>query len=76
MYLFREIKGIREGTVISAFLVGFFSGYTTPVIGPFVLNILYRNFPEKREEKQFNNNLFIESLDDKLEQNKLDNILV
>ena len=76
LYLFGEIKGIREGTIIAAFLVGFFAGYTTPVIGPFLLNILYRNYPEKRGEKGFNNNLFIEIIDDKLEQNKLDNILI
>ena len=76
LYLFGEIKGIREGTIIAAFLVGFFAGYTTPVIGPFLLNILYRNYPEKRREKGFNNNLFIEIIDDKLEQNKLDNILI
>ena len=43
LYLFGEIKGVREGTIIAAFLVGFFAGYTTPVIGPFLLNILYRN---------------------------------
>jgi uncharacterized membrane protein YczE len=76
LYLFGEIKGVREGTIIAAFLVGFFAGYTTPVIGPFLLNILYRKCPEKRGEKEFNNNLFIEKVDDKLEQNKLDNILV
>ena len=76
LYLFGEIKGVREGTIISAFLVGFFAGYTTPLIGPFLLNILYRNYPEKRGEKEFNNNLFIELIDDKSEQNKLDNILV
>lgn len=76
LYLFGEIKGVREGTIISAFLVGFFAGYTTPIIGPFLLNILYRNYPEKRGEKEFNNNLFIELIDDKSEQNKLDNILV
>ena len=76
LYLFGEIKGIREGTIIAAFLVGFFAGYTTPVIGPFLLNILYRNYPEKRGEKGLNNNLFIEIIDDKLEQNKLDNILI
>ena len=76
LYLFGEIKGIREGTIISAFLVGFFAGYTTPVIGPFLLYILYRNYPEKRGEKGFTNNLFIDKIDDKLEQNKLDNILI
>ena len=57
LYLFGEIKGIREGTIIAAFLVGFFAGYTTPVIGPFLLYILYRNYPEKRGEKGFNYNL-------------------
>jgi len=76
LYLFGEIRGVREGTIIAAFLVGFFAGYTTPVIGPFLLNILYRNCPEKRGEKEFNNNLFIENINDKLKQNKLDNILV
>ena len=76
LYLFGEIKGVREGTIIAAFLVGFFAGYTTPVIGPFLLNILYRNCPEKKGEKEFNNNLFIENIDDKIEQNKLDNILI
>ena len=76
LYLFGEIKGVREGTIIAAFLVGFFAGYTTPIIGPFLLNILYRNCSEKRGEKEFNNNLFIKIIDDKLEQNKLDNILV
>ena len=76
LYLFGEIRGVREGTIIAAFLVGFFAGYTTPVIGPFLLNILYRNCPEKREENEFNNNLFIENINDKLKQNKLDNILV
>ena len=76
LYLFGEIRGIREGTIISACLVGFFAGYTTPVIRPFLLNILYRNCPEKRGEKEFNNNLFIENINEKLEQNKLDSILV
>jgi len=76
LYLFGDIRGVREGTIIAAFLVGFFAGYTTPVIGPFLLNILYRNCPEKKGEKEFNNNLFIEIVNDKLEQNKLDNILV
>ena len=76
LYLFGEIKGVREGTIIAAFLVGFFAGYTTPVIGPFLLNILYRNCPEKKGEKEFNNNLFIENIDDRIEQNKLDNILI
>jgi len=76
LYLFGDIRGVREGTIIAAFLVGFFAGYTTPVIGPFLLNILYRNCPEKKGEKEFNNNLFIEIANDKLEQNKLDNILV
>lgn len=76
LYLFGEIRGVREGTIIAAFLVGFFAGYTTPVIGPFLLNILYRNCPEKRGEKEFNNNLFVDNCDDNLEQKKLDNILV
>ena len=76
LYLFGEIKGVREGTIIAAFLVGFFAGYTTPVIAPFLLNILYRNSPEKKGEKEFNNNLFIENIDDRIEQNKLDNILI
>ena len=75
LYLFKEIKGVREGTVIAAFLVGFFTGYIKPVIGPFLLNILYRNCPEKKDEKEFNNNLFIEDFSNKIEQNKLDNIL-
>ena len=76
LYLFQEIKGVREGTVLAAFLVGFFTGYIKPVIGPVLINILYRNNPEKKGEQYFNNNLFIEPNDDTLEQNKLDNILV
>ena len=75
-YLFQEIKGVREGTLIAAFLVGFFAGYMKPVVEPFLINILYRNCPEKKGEKEFNNSLFVESFDDKIEQNKLDNILV
>ena len=76
LYLFKEIKGVREGTVIAAFLVGFFTGYIKPIIGPVIINILYRKNPEKKGEKDFNNNLFIECHEDKIEQNKLDNILV
>ena len=75
LYLFKKIKGVREGTVIAAFLVGFFTGYIKPVIGPVIINILYRKNPEKKGEKDFNNNLFIEC-ENKIEQNKLDNILV
>ena len=74
VYLFKEIKGVREGTVISAFLVGFFTGYVKPVISPRILNFLYRNNRDKINEKEFNNNLFLDS--DNREQNKLDNILV
>ena len=76
LYLFREIKGVREGTVIAAFLVGFFTGYIKPVIGPVIINILYRNNPDKKGEKDFNNKLFIEYCSDKIDQNKLGNILV
>ena len=76
LYLFQEIKGVREGTVLAAFLVGFFTGYIKPVIGPVLINILYRNNPEKKGEKDFNNKLLIEYCSDKIEQNKLDNILV
>ena len=76
LYLFQEIKGVREGTVIAAFLVGFFTGYIKPVICPTLINILYRNCPEKKGEKEFNNNLFVDNCDDNLEQKKLDNILV
>ena len=76
LYLFQEIKGVREGTVLAAFLVGFFTGYIKPVIGPVLINILYRNNPEKKGEKDFNNKLFVEYCSDKIEQNKLDNILV
>lgn len=75
-HLFREIKGVREGTLLAAFLVGFFAGYTTPVIGPFLLNILYRNSPEKKGEKEFNNSLFIDDSKNVIEQKKLDNILI
>ena len=75
LYLFNEIKGVREGTLLAAFLVGFFAGYTTPVIGPFLLNILYRNCPEKKGEKEFNNSLFINNDNIEKDQNKLDNIL-
>ena len=74
VYLFKEIKGVREGTVISAFLVGFFTGYVKPVISPRILNFLYRNNRDKINEKEFNNNLFLDS--DNREQNKLDNILL
>ena len=76
LYLFQEIKGVREGTVIAAFLVGFFAGYFKPVIGPILINILYRNCPEKKGEKEFNNNLFVNNYNDSIEQDKLDNILV
>ena len=76
LYLFREIKGVREGTVIAALLVGFFTGYIKPVIAPPILNILYINCPENKGEKEFNNNLFVDNYNDKIEQNKLDNILV
>ena len=76
LHLFREIKGVREGTIIAALLVGFFTGYIKPVIGPPILNILYRNCPEKKGEKEFNNNLFVDNYNDKIEQKKLDNILV
>ena len=72
LHLFGEIKGVREGTIISAFLVGFFAGKINPILGPFIMNILYRNFPEKKGEQEFNNNLFIE----KNEDNKLNNILI
>ena len=54
----------------------FFTGYIKPVIGPVLINILYRNNQEKKGEKDFNNKLFIEYCSDKIEQNKLDNILV
>ena len=76
LHLFREIKGVREGTLLAAFLVGFFAGYTTPIIGPFLLNILYRNSPEKKGEKEFNNSLFIDDSKNEIEQKKLDNILI
>ncbi len=76
LHLFREIKGVREGTLLAAFLVGFFAGYTTPIIGPFLLNILYRNSPEKKGEKEFNNSLFIDESKNEIEQKKLDNILI
>ena len=76
LYLFQEIKGVREGTVIAAFLVGFFTGYIKPVIGPLLINILYRNCPEKKGEKEFNNNLFVDNYNDIIEQKKLESILV
>ena len=76
LYLFREIKGVREGTLVSAFLVGFFTGYIKPVISPPILNILYRKCPEKKGENEFNNNLFIENYNDKFIHDKLNNILV
>lgn len=75
LYLFSSIKGVREGTLIAAFLVGFFAGYTTPVIKPFILNILYRNCPEKKNENEFNNHLFIENVQNENEQKNLSNIL-
>ena len=82
VYLFQEIKGVREGTVIAAFLVGFFTGYVKPVIGPRILKFLYRNNMKNIDEKEFNNNLFIENKDTNfdnnnnyLEKDKLNNIL-
>lgn len=61
LMLFREIKAVREGTLISALLVGFFAGKISPLIKPGIRKFLFRGFPEdKIREEGFDNNLFIE----------------
>ena len=59
LFLLGEIKGVREGTVISSFFIGFFVGYLKPRMGDYIINFLYRNFPERKGEENFNDNFCI-----------------
>ena len=64
LYYFGDIVGIREGTVISALLVGYFAGIIKPFVMPKLIDFIYRKCPEKKNEKHFNDSLFIYDDDD------------
>ena len=57
--LLGNIFGIKEGTIISAIFVGYFLGITSRKIGNIIIDFLYRNYPEKKGEEQFNDELFV-----------------
>ena len=54
-----DIFGIKEGTIISGIFVGYFLGLTNKRVGTIIIDFLYRNFPEKKGEEQFNDDLFL-----------------
>ena len=60
LYYFRDITGVREGTLISALLVGYIAGIIKPFIQPRLINFIYRKCPEKKNEKDYNNAIFID----------------
>ena len=57
--LLGHIFGIKEGTMISAIFVGYFLGITNKKIGNIIIDFLYRDYPEKKGEEQFNDELFV-----------------
>ena len=63
LYYFKDITGIREGTLLSALMVGYFAGLIKPFIQPRLINFIYRNCPEKKNEEHYNNALFIDDDD-------------
>lgn len=60
LILLKRIEGVREGTVLSSFGIGYFAGILKPRIGDYIINFLYRNFPERKGEENFNNNFFVD----------------
>ena len=54
-----DVFGIKEGTIISGIFVGYFLGLTNKRVGTIIIDFLYRNFPEKKGEEQFNDDLFL-----------------
>ena len=67
--LFGIINGIKEGSIILGIFVGYFLGLTNKKTGDIIIDFLYRNCPEKKGEKEFNDDLFI---DDNLYNKKED----
>ena len=57
--LLGNIYEIKEGTIISALLVGYFLGICNKKVGIIVIDFLYRNLQEKKGEEEFNNDLFV-----------------
>ena len=54
LFLLHKILGVREGTVISAILVGFMVGKLNPIISPFILRFLERDEKYKDSARHYN----------------------
>ena len=54
LFLLHKILGVREGTVISAILVGFMVGKLNPIISPFILKFLERQEKYKDSARHYN----------------------
>ncbi len=54
LLLLNKVVGIREGTAISAVLVGFIIGKLNPIISPFILRFLERREKDKEKVKGYN----------------------
>lgn len=52
--LLHKVLGVREGTVISAILVGFMVGKLNPIISPFILKFLERQEKYKDSARHYN----------------------
>lgn len=54
LLLLNGVIGVREGTVISAVLIGFIIGKLNPIIAPFITRFLERNDRNKEAVKGYN----------------------
>ena len=47
-FTFNKIIGIKEGTIISCFFIGYFIGKSYSKVKNIIIDFVYRNFPEKK----------------------------